>query len=41
MAIDLLARWRLLQEITLKNKTGTLTVRSGPNYQHWLLQTET
>jgi hypothetical protein len=38
MAIDLLARWRLLQEITLKNKTGTLTVRSGPNYQHWLLR---
>lgn len=38
MALDLISRWRTLQEISEVRKSGTLVAQSGPTYLYWVLE---
>lgn len=38
MAIDLISRWEMIQEISVNKQSGTLVVQSGPHYLYWILE---
>lgn len=38
MALNQLGQWQIVRQIIAESKTGTLTVRFGRSYQHWILR---
>jgi hypothetical protein len=38
MALDSAARWKLIRDITVEKKTGTLVLQAGPRYLSWWIE---